>query len=467
MSTAPLIWAGDLDSPLAWAQGRPLSRRQYLADVEALAARLPPSGPMLNVSGDRYRFAVGLGAALLRGQHNLMPPNHTPDMVARLREVFPHAYAVGDRQARAPLSLPTLFHAEAPASRDADDVPQIPQAALVAQVFTSGSTGSPVPHPKLWGAMDLNMRIGAQALARAMGRPHLAGVNLVATVPAQHMFGFESSVLIALLAGAAFDSERPFFPADIAAALARMPRPCMLVTTPFHLKMLLEAKLPLPSIDLVLCATAPLSPQLAAQAEAALAAPLLEIYGCTEAGQVATRRTTAGAEWQALDGLQLAGNGTESTVQGGHVTQPTPLADVLEVLDGQRFRLLGRSADLVNIAGKRSSLGHLNYHLNTIPSVDDGVFWLPPEADTATDAAGVVRPVAFVVAPTLPPHEAQATVVQALRQRIDAAFLPRRVLVVASLPREGSTGKLPAKQFVAWAQARLADASPPSSSPQD
>ena len=42
---------------------------------------------------------------------------------------------------------------------------------------------------------------------------------LVATVPAQHMYGFESTVLVAMLAGAAFDTERPFYPADIAAAL--------------------------------------------------------------------------------------------------------------------------------------------------------------------------------------------------------------------------------------------------------
>ena len=94
------------------------------------------------------------------------------------------------------------------------------------------------------------------------------------------------------------DSGRPFFPADIAAALGRVASPRALVTTPFHLKALLDADVALPPLDLVLCATAPLSPQLAARAEQKLGAPLVEIYGCTEAGQVATRRTTAGAEWR-------------------------------------------------------------------------------------------------------------------------------------------------------------------------
>ena len=49
---------------------------------------------MLNLSADRYRFAVGLGAALLRGHTSLLPPNHTPDTVARLRARFAGVYAL-------------------------------------------------------------------------------------------------------------------------------------------------------------------------------------------------------------------------------------------------------------------------------------------------------------------------------------------------------------------------------------
>ena len=454
MSVLPLIAGDGLDAPLAWREGRPITRRQYLADVHALAARLPAAGPMLNVTADRYRFAVGLGAAMLRGQNNLMPPNHTPDTVARLRGLFPGTYGLTDA-AESALALPMIRHDDQPTSAmTTDEVPQLPDAMLAAQVLTSGSTGAPVPHAKHWGQLTHGTRAGAHRLAHAMGRPSLAGVTLVATVPPQHMYGFESTVLVALLGGAAFDAERPFYPADIARALARAPRPCMLVTTPFHLKMLLDAGLPLPEIDLTLCATAPLSPQLAARAEALLGAPLMEIYGCTEAGQVASRRPTADIEWHTYDGLRLSGDGAETSVQGEHVPQAIPLADVIEVIDPTTFRLLGRSNDLINIAGKRSSLGHLNYHLNMIPGVQDGAFWLPPD-----DASGgVVRLVAFVVAPELTPQALQQQVARALRERVDAAFLPRRVIPVASLPREAGTGKLPALSFAAWAERTLAAA---------
>jgi acyl-coenzyme A synthetase/AMP-(fatty) acid ligase len=465
MSKSPLIWGEDLDAALARRDGRAVSRREYLADVQALAKRLPDVGPMLNITGDRYRFAVGLGAAMLRGQNNLMPPNHTPDTVARLRAQFPSTYGLTDTP-KPDLQLSLVWHPTEPAMASAiaaqTEVPAIEDDALVAQVLTSGSTGAPVPHPKRWELLVRNTQAGARRLAEQMGRRSLAGVTLVATVPAQHMYGFESTVLIALLGGAAFDTERPFYPADIAAALARAPRPRMLVTTPFHLKMLLDSGVSLPAIDLTLCATAPLSPQLAARAEAALAAPLMEIYGCTEAGQVASRRPTAGIEWHTYADLEITGSGAECVVQGGHVPQPTLLADVLEVLDPRTFRLLGRSNDLINVAGKRSSLSHLNYHLNSIPGIQDGAFWLPHE-----DAGGgVVRLIAFVVAPQWSAREAHDTVLAAMRDRVDAAFLPRRVVAVPALPREPGTGKLPAVAFAAWAERAMASAAaPPAASP--
>jgi acyl-coenzyme A synthetase/AMP-(fatty) acid ligase len=430
-----LIAPGDLDAPFANVGGSTRSRREYIADVGALAERLPSTGAMLNLSVDRYRFAVGLGAALLRGHTSLLPPNHVAETVARLRERFAGVYALAEG-ASDDHGLPTVRHASAPApGTSITAIPAIDPGLVAAYVLTSGSTGEPVPHAKPWGLLVRNARAEASRLAAALGRVDLAGVTVVATVPAQHMYGFESSVLIALHGGAVLDSARPFFPADIVAALARVAAPRILVTTPFHLKTVLDAGLPLPPLALVVSATAPLSPQLAARAEQHLGAPLLEIYGCTEAGQVATRQTTAGAEWRTFDGVRVDGDGAAAAVSGGHVPQPTVLADVLEVVDAETFRLLGRSNDLINVAGKRSSIGHLDFHLNSIEGVVYGAFWMPPESDA--DAAGVVRLVAFVVAPGI----ARERIVAALRDRVDAAFLPRRIVAVDALPRE-ATGKL-------------------------
>jgi acyl-coenzyme A synthetase/AMP-(fatty) acid ligase len=453
MSDSPLVDGGDLDAPIATRAGVTVSRRRFIADANALAERLPASGTMLNLSTDRYRFAVGFAAALLRGHTSLLPPNHVADTVARLRARFADVYALVEGDAPAH-ELPTVRHDEGPTSTQAvAAVPRIADELVAAYVLTSGSTGDPVPHAKPWGLLVRNARSEARRLSAALERSDLRGIALVATVPAQHMYGFESSVLLALHGGAVLDAGRPFFAADVAAALARAPSPRVLVTTPFHLKTVLDAEIALPRIALVLCATAPLAPQLAARAEARFGAPLVEIYGCTEAGQVATRRTVDGPEWRTFDGLVLHGDGDAVTVSGGHVAQPTLLADVLEVRSKDTFRLLGRSNDLINIAGKRSSIGHLNFHLNSIEGVVDGAFWMPP--DDGAEGPGIVRLVAFVVAPGL----ARERIVEALRDRVDAAFLPRRIVRVDALPRE-ATGKIAIARLAELAGRRFDDGRP-------
>ena len=451
--TQPLVGVRDLASTLAWHEGAPISAAQFIAEAQAFAQCLPTRGRPVNLCQDRYRYALGLAAALLRGQTSLMPPNALPATLRALPGGADEPYALIDEPGLDSGGLATIVVRRPQGVAPASEVPCIDAGFEAVHLLTSGSTGVPRAHPKRWGALVDCMRSGGERLADSCGLASLAGLNIVATVPAQHSYGFESSVLVALHCGAAFDAARPFYPADIAAALARLPRPRALVTTPFHLKALLLAGVPLPPVDLVLSATAPLSPQLAAQAEAAMGARLIEIYGCTEAGQVATRRTTAGDTWTPYDGLRVwreADPASEADerfmVDGGHVLEPTPLADVLVLEGGGRFRLLGRANDLIHVAGKRSSLAHLNFQLNRIDGVDDGAFWLPDEV-----ADGVVRPLAFVVAPRL---EA-AQIVRALRQQLEPAFVPRRVVHVDALPRE-ATGKLTAQALQRFALATLA-----------
>jgi acyl-coenzyme A synthetase/AMP-(fatty) acid ligase len=247
------------------------------------------------------------------------------------------------------------------------------------------------------------------------------------------MYGFESTVLLPLLSGAALTAERLYMPAQIDAAIERVPAPRTMFTTPFHLRAWL-ANPDAARIEALVSATAPLSEDLAREAEARTGGRLLEIYGCTEAGQIATRRTAETAEWELFAGLRLRDQAGQAVVSGGHVEEPTPLQDVIEIRnDGTHFLLHGRFADMVNIAGKRNSIGYLNQQLAAIAGVKDGVFYMPD--DETPD--GITRLTAFVVAPGLTARQ----VLDALRGRIDAAFMPRPLHLVDSLPRQ-LTGKI-------------------------
>ncbi|WP_404818507.1 AMP-binding protein [Rhodoferax ferrireducens] len=436
MSSFPLVTHAHAQDVLAYGPAGPITVAHFLADVRQLAADLPAGRHVLNVCVDRYRFAVGVAAALLADKISLLPPTLTPEMMRQVKHFAPDVFCLVDQPQA--FDLPQFAWAGAlavdAAAADAasalDDVPDIPSARTAAIVFTSGSTGTPVAHRKIWGGLVRSVRAEAARLGLLDGRRH----SIVATVPPQHMFGFESSVLLALQSGSALSAAHPFYPADICSVLAQSPRPCLLVTTPLHLKVLLASGLDIPAPDLVLSATAPMPPQLALAVEARLQAPLLEIYGSTETGQIATRRTTQTAQWTPFPELTLSVSQGRTWVSGGHVQPPMPMADELELLNGGRFLLHGRTADLINIAGKRSSIDYLNHQLNAIPGVIDGAFFMPAELDDAS----VTRLMAFVVAPGMK----ATTLLAALRERIDAVFIPRPLVLLASLPRN-STGKLP------------------------
>ncbi len=457
-TTLPLLQARDLAEPLAWSRGQPISAGQFIAEAQALAAQLPEGRPV-NLCQDRVLFALGLAAALIRGQTSLMPPNALPETLAQIPVAGGAPYLLIDEEPPATGGLCTHRVQRRAVAAAATAVPQIPVDLEAVCLLTSGSTGAPQPHAKRWGPLVANIASEAERLAEYLQQPSLIGLTLVATVPAQHSYGFESTVLLALLGGASFEAGRPFYPADIVDALARVPEPRALVTTPFHLKTLVLSGLAAPEVALTLSATAPLSPQLAAQAEAAFQGQLVEIYGCTEAGQVASRRTTAGETWQTLGALRITAEqsteGERFIVAGGHVVEPTPLADVLVLQDARHFKLLGRANDLIHVAGKRSSLAHLNFHLNRIPGVDDGAFWLPDDV-----AEGIVRTVAFVVAPTLTARE----IIAALREHLEPAFVPRRVVHVDGFPRE-ATGKLTVSSLRSFALETLARLDGPAAEP--
>src|SRR5207244_1984291 len=95
----------------------------------------------------------------------------------------------------------------------------------------------------------------------------------------------------------------------------------------------------------------------------------------------------------------LVSEQAQTWAEGGHVEQRTPMCDVLEVTAADRFLLHGRLSDLVNIAGKRSSLSYLNHQLNAIAGVVDGAFFVRDEDEHA--ATGVTRVGAVIVAPGL------------------------------------------------------------------
>jgi acyl-coenzyme A synthetase/AMP-(fatty) acid ligase len=433
----PLMFAADPRRIVAFDGSRRIAAGDFLAEVAEVARELPAHRHALNLCEDRYAFLVAFCAVALRGQANLLPHSRAQEVVTEMLARYPDSYCLGEQRL---YPQPPRFHhlaghalrttaAPGSATGSAPGVPTLAADALVAIGFTSGSTGQPSANPKRWHSFSASTARNAALLhALAGGR-----ADAVATVPPQHMYGMELSVLLPLLADVAVHTGRPFFPAEIAMALEQAQAPRLLVTTPVHLRALLESGMALPPLAAVVTATAPLPAELAQQAEARFGAPVQELFGSTETCVIAHRRTATEADWTPYAGIRLAPQPDGTEVDAPWYDAPVLLQDVIELLPGPRFALRGRCSDLIEIAGKRASLGELTQRLLAVPGVVDAVVFQAGDPG----AGGVRRIAALAVAPGL---EA-AAVLAALRRSVDPVFLPRPLKLVDALPRN-ATGKL-------------------------
>jgi acyl-coenzyme A synthetase/AMP-(fatty) acid ligase len=410
---------------IAWHDGRQIGVDEFAHDVAAVARVLPAAAAMINLCEDRYRFLAAYAAALSAGHAALLPPTRAEQVIKEIEAAHPGSYRCEDAMVEAALAAPR-------AHRSIEL--QIPAEQIATIGFTSGSTGRPQSYPKDWRSVNGSTTCNARAIRSALGVADDALLWILATVPPQHTYGMEFSVLLPLIADMAVHAARPLFPADIARALAELPTPRVLVSTPVHLRALVESPQEFPQAGLIVSATAPLDRALAQAVEAKLGGRLLEIFGSTETCAFASRRTAQEELWKLHDGVRL-----ESTAAGTLVTapwhrQPILLQDHVELHGAREFRVHGRNTDLIEVAGKRASLADLTRRVLAVDGVHDAVVFQPGTESVAT----IRRVAALVVAPGL----TAAHIQQRLAASIDPAFLPRPLVLVDALPRN-ELGKLP------------------------
>jgi acyl-coenzyme A synthetase/AMP-(fatty) acid ligase len=423
---------GAVDRPAVRSRAATLSTGQLLSLADSLARSLPGGPAAVNLCERRENFLVGFIALLARGQTCLLPPSKAPTVVAEVMQGYPGSYLLDDQMIDRCLAL---------SAAAGGCLPVIPSDRVVVVGYTSGSTGRPKANPKTWGSLVASTSLNAARLHEVLGGA--AGDELpwiLATVPSQHMYGMETSVLLPLLGGMGVHGGRPLYPADVAAALGELPAPRILVTTPVHLRALLQSGIEFPEIAAVVSATAPLSGELAGAVERGLDTTLLEFFGSTETCIIASRRTALESAWRHYPGVTLRPLQDETKVNAPWFSEEVVLQDVLAMEGNGDFVVLGRNADMVEVAGKRASLADLTRRLLNVPGVSDGVVFQPE----ATDGAGVRRLAALVVADGL----TEADVLERLAIAMDPVFLPRPVVLVSRLPRN-DVGKLPRDRLLA------------------
>lgn len=411
--------AQQLHSDYFYCQDQSFTRSDLFAHALQVSQLLPDNKYAINLCNDRYLFTVTFLAVLLSRQVNLLPPNQAPRTIENLKNHYQQSYCITDNPETC--SKEDILVKNDFIFTDTFTFPPIDINRAAAISFTSGSTGNPKAVVKTWREFQSSAQL---AIQRFNLNTH--SLTFVSTVPPQHTYGLETSLFWPLFSAASINSRRPFFPEDIRQTIAASVHPCLLITTPTHIKACVRAGLSWKNIKMVLSSTAPLSYDLAKQAEQCFSAPVFEIIGSTEILSYASRRQTVIEKWEPYQGIKLAANKDEFSVSGGHLQIPMPVDDRFQIDINGHFSLQGRSTEIIKVAGKRSSLSELNHIINNIAGVDDAMFF-----QTGTERLG-----ALVVG-----NLTKSEILKALKQSIDEVFLPRPLYLVDNIPRN-EVGKI-------------------------
>ncbi len=234
---------------------------------------------------------------------------------------------------------------------------------------TSGSTGSAKQIVRSEAALQ------ADAAALVVAFPEVWGGAplVVASVPADHMYGALWRVRAPAAAGCAVHSATVLSEEELAAACQGAGR-VVFVTTPSFLENVLHhpdfAALR-GRFAAIVTAGSELREETALAVRAAVGVCPLEIFGSTETGTVAWRRRTDGDEWTIAAGVSAR------SVEGGllEVDSPFAMSRPFRMSDGaaftapNRFRLLGRTDRRVKILEEFVSLPDVETALERHPYV--------------------------------------------------------------------------------------------------
>jgi acyl-coenzyme A synthetase/AMP-(fatty) acid ligase/3-hydroxymyristoyl/3-hydroxydecanoyl-(acyl carrier protein) dehydratase len=349
-------------------------------------------------------------------------------------------------------------------------------AAPAIVVHTSGTTGSAQAIPK-----QLAQLAAEVATLEAVFGPRLpanGGIAVIATVSHQHIYGLLFKVLWPLAAARPIHAHSESYPEPLAQLMAQ--QPCVLVTSPAHLKRL-PAHLAWPQANLraVFSSGGPLPAEVAQASGQLLGQVAIEVYGSSETGGIAWRQrplsTTLPQDpaqpqqhaadsnplpppdtpWQALPGVAWR---IDPATQQLEVCSPhlpdanwMQLADRARVADATHFLLLGRLDRIIKIEEKRISLDAIEALLCTSPLVQQARILVCDAtlAEPLSASPSLRQQLAAFVVPSASGQQQLALLGklafnrilrQLLQNQIEAVALPRRWRYLSELP-ENAQGK--------------------------
>ena len=250
--------------------------------------------------------------------------------------------------------------------------------------FTSGTTGSPV------GAFKTkeNFLSEIEQLTKLFEKYTIK--RIIVTVPFIHFYGSLFGAIYPLVNDIDIIIKEHFLPNDL---LELVDEYSMVVTTPLYIKSLnkLQIKKNL-SKSIFVSSTAPLFPSVAKEFHNNFSTDVIQIFGSTETGGIAYKYNDD-EKWTPIHQVEISQN------QEGELKVKSPFIsnilyedkfkvtnheiqtfDFVEIEENQ-FKLVGRSSQIIKLAGKRYSTIQIENILEAQPNIEKAVVFVTTNKD--------------------------------------------------------------------------------------
>ena len=439
------------EHPVAFGAAGAKTRGDLFGDVGALAPALAGARGrrVLLHCDDSYAFLVGWLAVVSSGATAVLPPNRQAGALRRLAPEAALALIDGADAPQLPAATPCLSPLSPPPATPLARFDPIPRDAIVAELFTSGTTGAGRVVPKRLRHLADEVDV----LEERFGASLPPETQVLATVGPQHVYGLLFRVLWPLATGRPFLRSPLLHPEELLGE-APTDAPFVVVSTPASLRHLVERKRPAAGCVGLFSSAGPLPAEVARASEANWGQLPFEIYGSTETGGVASRRQSApGVPWQTLPSVEVHRDPkTEClAVVSPFVSVGEPRSsERLCFVTGDRFRsvpdgflLDGRADRVIKVGEKRLALADMESRLDAHPTVREvALVGLEREGATRVGAAVVPDESAWQMLHAEGRRSLTKLLTEHLAPDFDRVLLPRAWRFVPSLPRNAQ-GKLP------------------------
>jgi acyl-coenzyme A synthetase/AMP-(fatty) acid ligase len=254
--------------------------------------------------------------------------------------------------------------------------------------FTSGTTGEPTGAIKSKENLEKELRV----LVKLFQELNIERV--IVTVPLIHIYGFLAGVLLPKALGADVVLKEEFLPHELIELSEGKRTLC--ITNPVFLKVLNKLNIEGQHPNMTfLSSTGKLDTQTAQELPQKINCNIYQLFGSTETGGIAYKINDEEL-WTPLEKVEVNKSNECLSIESPflskylieeqlkEVTHPFVTTDLIELQKG-KFKLLGRTSEIIKISGKRISLLEIEHLLEENPSIEEALVKLDYNVDSHKD----------------------------------------------------------------------------------